>query len=111
MTKAIAHTYTTVHDHRMLIIRALFAGCFLAAAWYGINIYNAISRTIAAERISAQTDALGNSVNQLDAEYISLTDSASPATLSAYGMKPSAVSAFIPRTDSLGSVALSGHEL
>ena len=111
MTKAIAHTYTTVHDHRMMIIRALFAGCFLAAAWYGINIYNAISRTIAAERISAQADALGNSINQLYSQYISLTDSASPAALSSFGMKPSTVTAFIPRTASLGSVALSGHEL
>ncbi len=111
MTEAIAHTYTTVNDHRMLIVRALFAGCFLAAAWYGINIYNAISRTIAAEHVSAQSDALGNSINQLDAEYISLTDAASPAALSSFGMKPSAVSAFIPRTASLGSVALSGHEL
>ncbi len=111
MTKAIVQTYTTVHNNRVFIVRALFAGCLLAAAWYGLNIYGAISQTIAAERVSAQADALGNSINKLDAAYISLTDSASPSALSAYGMSPGAVSAYIPRRASLGSVALSGHEL
>lgn len=111
MTKAIAQTYTTVHNHRIFITQALFACCLVAAAWYGINVYSAISRTIAAEHISAQADALGNGINQLDFEYIKLDNSASPSALSAYGMSQGAVSVYIPRRASLGSVALSGHEL
>jgi hypothetical protein len=111
MTKAITQTYTTVHDHRVFIIRALFAGCILSAAWYFINVYATISNTIAAEHVSAQADALGNSIGQLDAQYLGLADSASPAALSAHGMISGVVTAYIPLGASLGSVALSGHEL
>lgn len=111
MTKAIAQTYTTVHDNSIFIMRLLCAGCILAAAWYGINIYGAISRTIAAEHVSAQADALSNSIDQLDAQYLNLSDSISPATLSSFGMSSGAVTAYIPRGASLGNVALSGHEL
>jgi hypothetical protein len=111
MTKAITQTYSTLHNHSVLITHALFGGCLLAAAWYGINVYSAISRTIFTERVSAQTDAIGNSINQLDSEYIKLTSSASLSALAAYGMAPSTVTAYISHTASLGSVALSGHEL
>jgi hypothetical protein len=111
MTKAIAQTYTTVHNHSIFIMRLLLAACFLTAFWYGINIYGAISRTIAAEHISAEADALGNNINQLDAEYLELSDSATPSSLSAYDMSSGNVTAYIPRGESLGSVALSGHEL
>ena len=111
MTKIATQTYTTVHNHSIFIMRLLFVGCFLAAAWYGINIYSAISHTIAAERVSAQADAIGNSMNQLDAQYIGLADSASPSALSAYGLSQGVVSVYIKRGASLGSVALSGHEL
>lgn len=110
MTKAIAQTYTTARNHGIFIMKLIFAGCFLAAAWYGINVYNAVSRTIAAEYVSAQADALGNSINQLDSEYIGLMDSASPAALADYGMSPGTASVYIARTASLGGVALSGHE-
>jgi hypothetical protein len=111
MTKAIAQTYTTVHNNSIFIMRLLCAGCIMAAAWYGINIYSAISKTIAAEHISAQADALGNSIDKLDAQYLDLSDAISPAALSSFGMISGTVTAYIPRGASLGSVALSGHEL
>jgi cell division protein FtsB len=110
MTKAIAQTYTTVNDNRTFIVRALLVGCVLVMAWYGINIYDAVSRTIASEQISAEADALSNSVNQLNAQYIKLADNASPSALASYGMSQSSVSTYIPRTASLG-IALSAHEL
>jgi hypothetical protein len=111
MTKALAQTYTTIHTYRVFIMRVLCVGCTLSAIWYGINVYSAISHTIAASRLSAEVNALSNEVNQLGSRYISLSSAASPSTLSAYGMNPGTVSAYIPRTASLGSVALSGHEL
>jgi hypothetical protein len=111
MTKIAIQTYTTARDHSIFIMRLLLAGCFLAASWYGMNVYAAISNTIAAEHISAEADAIGNSINQLDAQYISLANSASPSALSAYGLSQGSVSVYIQRGASLGSVAYSGHEL
>ena len=111
MTKALAQTYTTIHTYRVNIMRLLCVGCALATVWYGINVYSAVSRTIAAEHISTQSSALSNSVNKLGSQYIELANLASPNALSAHGMTVSAVTTYIPRTASLGSVALSGHEL
>ena len=111
MTKALAQTYTTIHTYRVLLMRVLCAGCILAAIWYGVNVYTAISRTIVAEHISTEASILGTSVNELGAQYIQLSHSASPSALSSYGMDLGHVTAYIPRTSSLGSVALSGHEL
>ncbi len=110
MTKALAQTYTTVHTYRVMIMRVLCVMCALATLWYGINVYSAISRTIAAENVSKQAAALSNSVNQLGSDYIKLSHSASPSALSQYGMNLGQVTAYIPRNVSL-SVALSSHEL
>jgi len=110
MTKALAQTYTTVHTYRVLIMRVLCVGCALATLWYGINVYQAVSRTIAAEQIGGEADALNNSVNDLGTQYMKLENSASPSALSTYGMTVSPVSAYIPASASLGSVALSSHE-
>lgn len=111
MTKAIAQTYTTIHKYRVFIMRMLCIGCVLATAWYGINVYSAISHTIAVSHLSSQISALSNEVNQLGSKYISLSNSASPSTLAAYGMNQGKVTAYIPRTASLGSAAISGYEL
>ena len=111
MTKALAQTYTTVHRYRVFIMRMLCVGCAVATLWYGVNVYVAISRTIAASHISSAADAVSDSVNQLGSQYIKLSNSASPSALSSYGMTVSPVSAYIPRTAALGSVALTGHEL
>ncbi len=114
MTKALAQTYTTIHTYRVNIMRMLCVGCALAIAWYGLNVYSAISRTIIAEHIGANSSALSNSVNTLGSKYIQLANLASPNALTAHDMKVSPVTVYIPRTASLGSaslgsVALSGH--
>ena len=111
MTKALAHTYTTIHTYRVNIMRLLCVGCLLAMVWYGINVYTAISRTIATEHISAVASDLSNSVNALGSQYIQLANLASPSALSAHGMTVSAVTSYISRTPSFGSVALSGHQI
>ena len=111
MTKTLAQTYTTIHTYRVNIMRLLCVGCALATVWYGINVYSAISHTIAAEHVSADASALSNSVNALGSRYIQLADLASPNAVSAHDMTVSAVTTYIPRTASLGSVALSGREL
>ena len=111
MTKAIINTYTTVHTYRVIIMKALCVGCALATLWYGVNVFQAISKTIATEHMSAKASSLSNSVNQLGTQYIKLANLASPSALATHGMTVTQVSAYIPRTASLGSVALSGHEL
>ena len=111
MTKAIAQTYTTIHSYRVVIMRVLCVGCVLSTLWYGLNVYQAISRTIAAEQVSASVSKLSNSVNDLGTQYIKLANQASPSALAAHGMTVTGVSAYIPRTTSLGSVAIAGREL
>ena len=111
MTKAIIQTYTTVHTYRVFIMRILCIGCVLSALWYGVNVYSAISKTIGAEQLSKNASDLSNNVNKLGTQYIQLANLASPSALSAHGMTVSPVTTYIPRTASLGSVALSGHEL
>jgi hypothetical protein len=110
MTKALAQTYTAVHAYRVAIMRLLCAACAIATIWYGINVYQAISRTIATEHMVNETSLISNTVNQLGSQYIQLSDDATPSALSKYGMSLGKVSVYIPRTTSLGSVALSGHE-
>jgi hypothetical protein len=111
MTKALAQTYTTVHTYRVFIMRILCVGCAFATLWYGINVYEADSRTIVAERIGSEANALNNTVNDLGTQYMKLENTVSPSALASYGMTVSPVSAYIPAGASLGSVALSGHEL
>jgi len=110
MTKAIAQTYTTIHSYRVVIMRMLCVSCAVATVWYGVNVFEAISRTIAAEHLSATADTLSNSVNDLGSQYIKLANLASPSALASHGMTVAGVTAYIPRTASLGSVALSSHE-
>ena len=110
MTKAIAQTYTTIHSYRVVIMRMLCVACALATVWYGVNVYEAISRTIVAEHLSGTANVLSNSVNDLGTQYIKLANLASPNSLSSYGMTVAGVSEYIPRSASFGSVALSSHE-
>jgi hypothetical protein len=111
MTKALAQTYTTIHAYRVFIMRALCIGCLVATVWYGVNVYQAISRTIAAENVSGLASGVSDSVNQLGAQYIQLADLASPSALSAHGMTVSSSTIYISSgASSLGSVAFLGHE-
>lgn len=111
MTKALAHTYTTIHGYRRHITWALLATSAVLVAIYAINLYRVISHTIALKQVSAQVASLDASVATLDSQYIALSHTITPDAIAARGFDQGKVSAFISRTASLGRIALAGHEL
>lgn len=111
MTKAIAHTYSTIHGYRRHITMALMAASMVCALVYAANLYRVISHTLALRQVVAETAALDTAISKLDAQYISISHTITPDSLSARGFEQGKVSAFISRTASLGRIALAGHEL
>ncbi len=111
MTKAIAQTYSIIHEHRLRLTYSLLAGCLFMVILYAANVYAIISRTVALQKISNQTTALENSVNGLDASYLTLSSKITPDSLAAYSMSQGHVSEYISRSTSLSRIAMGGHEL
>ncbi len=111
MTKVIAQTYSLTKDYRTQAIYALMAASIVMIGLYAMNIYSVVSRTVALEKIEKQTATLSNSVESLDSQYLTLSGKITPDTIHAYGFQPGAVAEFINRGASLGSLAMSGHEL
>ncbi len=111
MTKAIAQTYSLVHEYRRRITLALLAGCAFLLLIYAVNVYSIISRTIALEAIQKQTATLTTAVDSLDSEYLKISGRIGPDSLKEYGFTQGQVSVFIPRNSSLGSLAARTHEL
>ena len=111
MTKAIAHTYSIAHEYRIQITSALFATCALLVVLYAINVYVVISRTISLQQTESQVSAIGSQVAQLDAQYLTLSGDITPVALKSHGFNQGQASLYIPRTDSIGRIALGGHEL
>lgn len=111
MTKAIAHTYITIHGYRRQITMALLAASAVCAFIYAINLYRVISHTIALRQVTAEMASLDASMSKLDARYISISHTITPDSLAARGFEQGKVSAFISRTASLGRIASAGYEL
>lgn len=111
MTKAIAYTYTATMEHRARITSALFAMCLVMVVAYAAYLYSAISRTVSIQKTDKAAALLAASVDALDADYIRMSSRITPDTIAAHGFSRTKVSAFIPKTASLGRVALGGHEL
>jgi len=111
MTKAIAQTYTVAHEYRVQITTALLATCLVLVAIYGANVYMLISRTVALQQTESQINTLSSEVAKLDTQYLQISSAVTPASLKARGFEQGQASAYITRSASLGSVALSGHEL
>ena len=111
MTKAITHTYSIAHEYRVQITSALFATCMLLVVLYAVNVYVVISHTVALQHAESQVSALGTEVAQLDAQYLKLSGDITPVALKSHGFNQGQASMYITRTDSLGRVALGGHEL
>lgn len=109
MTKAIASTYNKVHSYRTQISYILVMGCFIMVAIYAFNVYRVISNTVALQGVESQSVILEGNVEELDSKYLELSSQITPDTLSAHGFMPGKVSAYISRTASLGSVAVSGR--
>ena len=110
MTKAIAQTYTIAHMYRRTITSALIMACVVSALFYAANLYRAISHTIALQRIAQETKALNASVQDLDAQYLTISKSITPDLIRSYGYGQASVKSFVSRA-SLGKVALAGHGL
>ena len=111
MTRAIAQTYKMTNDYRAHIAATLFGLCAFMVILYAVNIYRTISSTIALQSTQAHGAALSSAVGKLDSQYLDISLSATPSALSKYGLSQGKVSAFISSPASLGSVAMSGHEL
>ena len=111
MTKAIAHTYNTIHTYRIILMHLACVGALASLVWYGVNVYSAVSSTIAAENIQKTIGEESVAVNKLGASYIELAHQASPVALKQYGMTAGVISAYIHTPSTLGTIALSAHEL
>lgn len=109
MTKIIAKTYDLADDNRQRIVCGLLVTCVAALVFYGFNLYATISRTVALEKISAQTKVVEDSIRTLDAEYIALSSRITPDVVKEYGLKEVSISAFIDRTTTLGLTTLQGR--
>ena len=111
MTRAIAQTYNVAHDYRGHITTTIFGLCVFMAVLYAANIYRTISSTIALQETETKIASLSSVVGGLDAKYLDISRSATPMALKEYRLSQGKVSIFISSPASLGSVALSGHEL
>jgi hypothetical protein len=105
MTKAIARTYSTAGEHQKYLVYALLAACVLFALIYGANLYNVISRTVALQKVEAETKTVDDSVQSLDAKYISLSGNITPEMAKNYGLREAPVTDYINRVTSLSRVA------
>ncbi len=110
MTKAIAHTYTIAHEYRKQITTALLATCVVFALLYAMNLYRIISHTVALQQVATQARMVETATQELDAQYLSISNTISPGNIGSYGFMQGEVQAFISRSNSSERVALAGHE-
>lgn len=122
-THTLTHTYRTspllkvlarFFSHagsRLSLAHVLMSVFAILVLMYGISLYSIISNTVALQQVQKQTEALATEIEVLDGEYLKLSSTITPDTLSAYGLEAGEVSFFISRSNSLGRVALGGHEL
>ena len=110
MTKAIAHTYTIAQENSRQIMTALFGLCLVLVLGYAINIYRIVSHTVAFKQVQVQTASVETAVQNLDAEYATLSKQITPDVFMANGFYSGKVKIFIPRTTSL-VVSMAGNEL
>lgn len=109
MTKAIAKTYSVTNENRIYLTKLFLYGSLLMALVYACNLYNIITRTVAAERLEKEIVKTGVKVQALDAEYISLTKEITPEMAKKYGLETNSVSIYIPRSRSLGALDTSNQ--
>jgi hypothetical protein len=114
MTHTLAQTAAQLfaqYEFRMRAAQILMAICAFLAIMYAANLYSIISDTVSLKQTKSQTLTLNDSVEQLDTQYLSLSSKITPDTLGSFGLQNGEVSYFIPRTGTLGRVALNGREL
>lgn len=98
MTKAIIKTYDSIQNNLRLINYVFISACLLLLVWYSFSIFSIISKTVAVQKIETEINILNNKINDLDSEYLALTDRINLDKLSDFGMKKGQVSQYITRT-------------
>jgi hypothetical protein len=98
-------TYSTNHEYYTYLSYMFIGACVISLFVYGINLYLTISRTITLQKIEKQISSIGNSVQDLDTKYISLSSSITKDMAKDYGLYEIPVSAYINRDVSLGRIA------
>jgi hypothetical protein len=111
MTKVITRTYSLTKEYQSLLIGTLFIGCIVSAVLYAFNIYSIVTKTVAVGKIEAQTASVEKTVQVLDTQYILLSNKITPEMAKSYGLHEGVVSAYIPRTTSLGRAQESSSNL
>ncbi|MEK7609518.1 MAG: hypothetical protein AAB470_00155 [Patescibacteria group bacterium] len=111
MRKTITRTYNIAHEYQRQITLTVIAFCVVLALGYAVNLYYVISKTVALQRINAETTTLSAEIQGLDAKYLSISGTITPDIFRKYDLNKGQVSAFISRTTLLGRADLTGHEL
>ncbi len=111
MTKALTLTYSAAQEYRTQIMYALVVTSVMLIGMYAFNVYRLISNTVALQQINSQTASLSSSVDQLDSAYLAASSVITPDHVAKYGMTQGSVTAYIPKSQSVSQVAMSGHDL
>jgi hypothetical protein len=117
MKRVLVNTAENVHAHRMNITIAILCASVLCAAFYAMNLYSLVSRTVALRQAERQVTAVSSAISDLDSTYLTLTSAITPDTLAAHGFTAGKVAAYIKRSEMTASaqqptlVARAGHEL
>jgi hypothetical protein len=115
MKRVLVQTAENVHTYRMNITLALLVASALCAAFYAMNLYSLVSRTVALRHVESQLTAVSGAISDLDATYLTLTSAITPDTLAAHGFTAGKVTAYIMRSEATAFaqptlVARAGHE-
>jgi hypothetical protein len=98
MTKAIAQTYSVLHENVKLINYVFVVACLLLVSLYVMNIFSVVSKTVSLQKVESKISLLSSSVNNLDSEYLALSGKITPDNLSEFGMTKGQVSEYITRS-------------
>lgn len=116
MKRVLVNTAENVHAYRMNITIAILCASVICAAFYAMNLYSLVSRTVAIRQVERQVTAVSSVISDLDSKYLTLTSNITPDTLVGRGFAVGKVSAYIKRSQSTATiqptlVARAGHEL
>jgi len=111
MTRAAAQTITVTMQYRKEIIRAFLAVCAFLVILYAVNVYSALSDSVALQNAELQIAELSKTVEDLDAQYLTLSSTLTPDKFQEYGLSQGKVSAFITKSASIGRAAFAGNDL
>ncbi|HEX7724613.1 MAG TPA: hypothetical protein VF438_02670 [Candidatus Paceibacterota bacterium] len=116
MKRVLVNTAENVHAYRMNITLAILFASAICAAFYAMNLYSLVSRTVAIRQVERQLTSVSSAISDLDSQYLILTSNITPDTLASHGFTAGKIAAYIKRSQATASaqptlVASAGHEL